>query len=138
MNCSRKAGAGYCPAGYIDDGAFCRRDAHIFAKNTYGRGAGSPMSCAPGLEEDAGLCYAPCPIGFDGVGPVCWKSDCPPELPLLCGAGCAKDVATCVKATANQTLKSVQFISSLIQEDWVGAITDGIAAANAFNVPICR
>ena len=29
-----------CPAGYKDDGATCRRDAHIFGKKSYGRGVG--------------------------------------------------------------------------------------------------
>jgi hypothetical protein len=31
---------GICPAGYSDDGGTCRRDAHIFAKPSFGRGAG--------------------------------------------------------------------------------------------------
>jgi len=31
---------GSCPTGYSDDGGTCRRDAHIFAKSSYGRGAG--------------------------------------------------------------------------------------------------
>jgi FAD/FMN-containing dehydrogenase len=29
-----------CPSGYKDDGATCRRDAHIFGKKSYGRGVG--------------------------------------------------------------------------------------------------
>jgi hypothetical protein len=29
-----------CPEGYADDGGTCRKDAHIFAKPSYGRGAG--------------------------------------------------------------------------------------------------
>ena len=31
-----------CPAGYTNDGATCRRDADIYAKETYGRGVGVP------------------------------------------------------------------------------------------------
>ncbi len=42
-------------------------------KDAYGRGVGKPISaCAPGLEEDALLCYPPCKEGYTGVGPVCW------------------------------------------------------------------
>lgn len=29
-------------------------------------------SCGGGKEMDAGLCYDPCPLGYRGVGPVCW------------------------------------------------------------------
>ena len=35
-----------CPSGFHDDGALCRKDADIFAKSSYGRGAGHiPSSC---------------------------------------------------------------------------------------------
>jgi len=47
-------------------------------KNSTGRGVGVPIStCAPGLQEDAGLCYEPCEVNYTGVGPVCWQN-CPP------------------------------------------------------------
>ncbi|HVJ92548.1 MAG TPA: hypothetical protein VM580_22255 [Labilithrix sp.] len=127
-----------CPAGYADVGALCHRFGQTFAKKAYGRGVGSPMSCAAGLEEDAGLCYEPCNAGYEGVGPVCWKSACPSAFPVECGAGCAKDLTTCLKATANQSLKSLQFISTVVSQDVVGSISKGIDAANAFNVPICK
>ena len=29
--------------------------------------------CPDGKQLDAGLCYNPCPEGYKGVGPVCWK-----------------------------------------------------------------
>lgn len=58
-------------------------------KKSYGRGAGEPMTCAEGLEEDAGLCYAPCEPRFHLVGPVCWQ-DCPPGW-QGCGAGCSRN-----------------------------------------------
>ncbi len=78
----------YCPSGYTDDGATCRKDAHIYGKGSYGRGAGTPMKCAAGEQEEAGLCYTPCPAGFKGVGPVCWQ---------YCPAGYTDDGATCRK-----------------------------------------
>jgi hypothetical protein len=64
-----------CPAGYTDDGATCRKDAHIFGKDSYGRGAGVvPEACPSGMEYDAGLCYPVCQAGYKGVGPVCWET----------------------------------------------------------------
>lgn len=78
-----------CPEGYADDGAFCRKDAIIIAKNTYGRGAGTPVhTCAAGQEADGGLCYNPCDAGYVGVGPVCWQQ---------CPEGYADDGALCRK-----------------------------------------
>ena len=31
------------------------------------------LVCPEGKQKDAGLCYNPCPEGYKGVGPVCWK-----------------------------------------------------------------
>jgi hypothetical protein len=76
-----------CPAGMTDDGAFCRLDAHIVGKPSYGRGAGTiPDACNPGDEKNGALCYPGCQSGFYGVGPVCWQS---------CPAGYADHGATC-------------------------------------------
>lgn len=43
-----------------------------YAKASYGRGAGVPLSCRNGTVDDAALCYTPCKPTFNGVGPVCW------------------------------------------------------------------
>ncbi|MFZ4662402.1 MAG: Ig-like domain-containing protein [Caldilineaceae bacterium] len=79
-----------CPAGYADHGATCFR--HIFdffGKNTYGRGAGGPVSVCPvGLERNGALCYPRCAAGFVGNGPVCFQR---------CPAGYKDDGATCRK-----------------------------------------
>lgn len=77
-----------CPAGYTDDLAFCRKDAHIFAKASYGRGGGSPMTCAANQEAQGGLCYPKCIASHYGVGPVCWQR---------CPAGYADHGATCFR-----------------------------------------
>ncbi len=77
-----------CPTGYTDDGALCRKDAHIFAKASYGRGGGSSMICAPNQEGQGGLCYPKCISTHYGVGPVCWQR---------CPAGYADHGATCFK-----------------------------------------
>jgi len=77
----------YCPDGYINDGVTCRRDAVIFAKANYGRGAGVVLhACDPGSEQSGGLCYPVCAPGFSGIGPVCW-GECP--------SGSISDGATC-------------------------------------------
>jgi hypothetical protein len=75
-----------CPSGYHDDGATCRRDAHIIKKDSYGRGVGKPLPCRDGRERDAGLCYQKCRDGYKGVGPVCW---------MHCTDGYHDDGATC-------------------------------------------
>jgi hypothetical protein len=40
-----KKGCSTCPSGYSNDGCTCRRDAYIYAKPSYGRGAGTTPSC---------------------------------------------------------------------------------------------
>ena len=42
-------------------------------KNSYGRGAGIAMVCAPDEEQNGALCYPKCKDGYHGVGPVCWQ-----------------------------------------------------------------
>jgi hypothetical protein len=43
--------------------------------------------CPGNKVNDKGLCYDPCPSGFEGKGPVCWQT-CPKSVPYECGAGC--------------------------------------------------
>ena len=84
----------------MDDGAFCRRPfpLHIFAKNSYGRGAGGPVSsCAAGLERNGALCYPRCVAGFYGAGPVCFQR-CPAGY-RDDGALCRKDAVVVAKVT---------------------------------------
>lgn len=63
-------------------------DATACWKKTATRGVGIVPNCAPDKDKDAGLCYAKCPAGYNGVGPVCWKP---------CPAGYKDDGATCRK-----------------------------------------
>ena len=81
-------GCSTCPTGFHNDGCTCRIDVDIQPKDTYTRGAGSPMICPAGLDSDAGLCYAKCPPGLSGAGPVCWGS---------CPDGTWDNGATCYK-----------------------------------------
>lgn len=78
-----------CPPGFTNDGTTCRLN-NILAKPSYGRGVGTiPAGCSSG-EYDVGLCRRPCPPGFDGVGPVCWRR-CPAGMNDD-GAFCRRDV----------------------------------------------
>jgi hypothetical protein len=70
-----------CPEGYRDDPLHCGKD-------SYGRGVGGPLTCAPDEEYDSGLCYTKCPDGFRGAGPGCWG---------LCPEGYRDDGAFCAK-----------------------------------------
>ncbi|WP_172806726.1 lipase family protein [Endozoicomonas arenosclerae] len=65
-----------CRPGYKDDGALCRKDTKVYAKKSYGRGAGEPFGCRENEERHGLLCYPSCKEGYYGVGPVCWQS-CP-------------------------------------------------------------
>ena len=77
----------------------CRLEGSIitYAKDSYGRGAGYPMTCPPDHpDEYAALCYPPCPAGFNGVGPVCWET-CPAAAgyPIDGGALCCDNSSDC-------------------------------------------
>lgn len=66
----------------------------------YGRGVGTPLSCASDEEYDAGLCYTPCNEGYNGVGPVCWKEDASygrgvGTIPNRCASGEELDAGLC-------------------------------------------
>ena len=72
-HCSWETSCCGCGGDYTDDGCTCRRDdsywkssyvPRTYAKPSYGRGAGNPLQCAPGLNNIAGLCYNNCPYGY--------------------------------------------------------------------------
>lgn len=46
------------------------------------------MTCPPGKENQAGLCYTKCDPGFKGVGPLCWP-ECPSGWTDI-GVSCTK------------------------------------------------
>lgn len=79
-----------CPEGYKSDGVTCRKDAHIFKKDSYGRGVGKVKKIDDG-EKQAGLWYKACNSGYKGKGPVCWK-ECPADYKDD-GGTCRKDVS---------------------------------------------
>ncbi|MBI4512063.1 MAG: hypothetical protein HY698_20695 [Deltaproteobacteria bacterium] len=129
-NCSR------CPKGYKNDGCTCRIDAHIFAKRSYGRGAGWGASCADGLERDASLCYPPCKPDYVGVGPVCWAK-CSGDMPVDCGAGCAESTDACVEALKEQILSPIEAVMAGVNGEYLDLVLKAIDVFNAYNLPLC-
>ena len=134
----------HCRDGYVDEGALCRKDGSIitYAKASYGRGAGYPLTCPSGQDEDAGLCYPPCTTGYYGVGPVCWEN-CPTLDPVSGGAICCRDGETCsdkIKALAGglpiaiaKAILAGQDVKKIIQ-----AVIDAINSALGFVMPLCN
>jgi hypothetical protein len=112
-----------CPAGQADTGTGCR-------KQSYGRTAGQPLACRPGMQqgrktERSGLlCYPTCKNrDYVGVGPVCWQQ-CPSQQPVGCGFGCSLDKGTCASVISDQVLSPIMAVVSL-------ATLGSTAAANA-------
>lgn len=111
-----------CPDDMTDASVCC-------TKNTYGRGAGTPLVCAAGLEEDAALCYNPCDSGYTGNGPVCWGS-CPSQFEA-CGSALCLPAGTCsskMLQLAEEGLKGLGE-AALNFEDPVGAAAELVEAA---------
>jgi hypothetical protein len=135
-----------CRTGYVDEGALCRKDKSIvtYAKDSYGRGAGVPLSCRAGLVNDAALCYPPCRSSFDGVGPVCWD-ECLTvhgNDTINGGALCCRSKDVCTKEILDLSLGlpleiAAAFLAggnvTKIEEDAIKAIEDALG----FVMPIC-
>lgn len=111
-----------CPSGYTNAGLFCalntpsnppgwKGDGLDLTKGSYGRGAGYPMHCSNGQQEDAGLCYSYCHTGYYGVGPVCWES-CASGL-TDCGAACASGKTSCGSSVANMVIAPALMVASI-------------------------
>jgi hypothetical protein len=108
-----------CPPGWTDTGTGC-------TKPTQTRGAGEPMICREGLEQDGALCYPRCKPGFHGVGPVCWQ-DTPPGW-VNCGAACAKTSADCAQDVSDQVLSTLTVAANIAT---LGLAAPETAAAGA-------
>jgi hypothetical protein len=100
-----------CLEGMRDDGAFC-------AKHSYGRGAGNPMECAAGTEQDGALCYPTCRPGFHGVGPVCWQTCSAGRT--ACGAGCAASSQECANDTTTMVVAPATLAMNIVSGSAVG------------------
>jgi len=108
-----------CPSGQTDIGISC-------AKKSYGRGAGTPLTCEDGEQYDAGLCYTPCSEGYDNVGPVCWGR-CPQGF-TQCGALCLKN-----QSCSSQIKQYFNGVMGIIKAFAEGKIVDGIIDVGSFS-----
>ena len=110
------------------------------AKTSYGRTAGKPMKCAPGLENRAGLCYKPCKAGWKGVGPVCW-STCP-KGSTDCGALCLAPGNTngCAGTIGNMAKNAFKAVEKATDEnpDYKGSAKDAGNFAKSMTYPKCQ
>jgi len=134
-------GCSHCPDGYNNDGCTCRIDPQVYAKDSYGRGVGLPLTCPSDKEMDAGLCYWPCSGASHGVGPVCWGY-CPSSMPNDAGALCCADAQDCSNSIADMAKGVMSAILSGIEagEDpavIMDAIKSAIEALLGFVLPIC-
>lgn len=80
-----------CRPGFVGKGPVCWRDITPYTKQSYGRGAGNPMRCAPGLDNVAGLCYRKCPPGFTMQSLGLCSQVCPPGSTDF-GVGCTREM----------------------------------------------
>ena len=96
----------HCKPGFVDEGALCRKDGSIYtyAKKSYGRGVGKPLTCKSTQQYDAALCYPFCPANMTGVGPVCW-ADCGSTPDTISeGAICCKNGTICSQKVRDMVL----------------------------------
>ncbi|KDO19404.1 hypothetical protein SPRG_15484 [Saprolegnia parasitica CBS 223.65] len=114
-----------CPAGFVDDGAFCRKD-------SYGRGVGvSRLGCPKHLEKSGLFCYPPCAGNQVGVGPVCWPR-CVNPAGTDCGLFCTSSVATCVNTVVDIGGQSAKVTLSLVAQDYTGAIKTAVQTGGKY------
>jgi len=119
-----------CEDGMTDIGVSC-------AKNSYGRGAGVPLTCTTEQIYDAGLCYGACNDGMSGIGPVCWAG-CPSGW-TQCGALCMENSSDCtgeVQEMALDVLKAAEAMANA-DHDPFEAIQAILALAKDFAWGIC-
>lgn len=84
------------------------------------------MSCQPDQESDANLCYSPCPTGFNGIGPLCWRYNCPnPKYPTSCGAGvCTDNDYDCQQYALNVAASTAESVGGAAACTYEGAACD--------------
>jgi hypothetical protein len=117
-----------CPSGMTDIGISC-------AKDSYGRGAGTPLGCGNGEEYDTGLCYPPCQENFKSIGPVCWGS-CPSGY-TPCGALCLKD-QSCANQIKQYFEGVVDIVKDFAQKNYVQGFIDIAKFAEGFIFDVCK
>jgi len=105
------------------------------AKDSYGRTAGTPLTCKPEEEYDAGLCYTPCEHDAEGKGPVCW-GHCP-EGTSQCGALCLTPDQTCSEYIAGDFVDIFKAVIAIASGSAAGSIIDISEIALDYTYPTC-
>lgn len=121
----------FCPDKMTDIGISCQKD-------SYGRGAGEPMTCSAEEVYDTGLCYNHCQdeSKYIGIGPVCWQKECPNGY-QKCGALCLKD-EECTDKVKEYMSEVIEIITKFAEKDYVGAIIDVAKFVKDFIYPNCQ
>ena len=117
-----------CPEGMTDIGISC-------AKESYGRTAGTPLTCTEEQEYDAGLCYTPCDHDAHGVGPVCWGS-CPVGT-TQCGALCLTPDESCSEYVSGDFKDIFKAVIEIASHSAAGAVIDISKIALDYTFPEC-
>ena len=117
-----------CPGGMTDIGISC-------AKKSYGRTAGTPLTCSESEDYDAGLCYTNCDKGFSGLGPICWAT-CPADYEK-CGALCLKG-QTCAGEIKQYVNGVIQIIQAFAAQNYTEGVIDVLKFVKEFIYPICK
>jgi hypothetical protein len=71
------------------------------------------MGCAPGKENQLGLCYDQCKPATKGVGPVCWGA-CPAGK-TDCGAICADSTLECFQKVGDSIKAFGNALSNVVK-----------------------
>lgn len=96
-----------CPYNWQDSGTGCKKPA--LPSNL----SGDAFGCNPGKEKSGELCYNKCnKADYSGVGPVCWQN-CPSQMPVNCGAGCATTSKDCALAVTDMVISPILAAVSL-------------------------
>ena len=105
-------------------------------KDSYGRTAGTPLTCKPDEVYDAGLCYPPCEHDATGKGPVCW-GHCPEGLTPCGGALCLAPGETCSEYITGD-LKDIEKAIIAIAMESPGKIIDLTKILIDYTFPVCE
>lgn len=96
-----------CPYNWQDTGTGCKKPA--LPSNL----SGDAFGCNPGKEKSGELCYNKCnKTDYSGNGPVCWQN-CPTQMPVNCGAGCATTSKDCALAVTDMVISPILAAVSL-------------------------
>lgn len=98
-----------------------------------------PLKCASNEEQYGLLCYSACNSGYNGVGPLCWRT-----CPLVenewseCGALCLNDTKACVNLILDQVKGWMETLVDFIGQDYLSAVIGAVETAYELVFPMCE